>query len=68
MKRKLYQPNKLNTELFKLVDELNEFNEELNYYATGSKSNRLNKVEDNAIRIEQVAIEIQEKIKKMRRK
>ncbi|MBD1379104.1 hypothetical protein [Metabacillus arenae] len=65
---KPYQPNKKNSELFEMVDRINECNEELNYFATRDKSKRLDHIESNAKQIEKIAIEIQKQVKSMRRK
>ncbi|APC50374.1 hypothetical protein BME96_19010 (plasmid) [Virgibacillus halodenitrificans] len=61
--------NKKNRELFSLIDELHEHKEELEYHAIGRRrSDRLNKIEENATKIEKIAIEIQKQVSTMRRK
>lgn len=62
-----YHPNKKNTQLFELMDKLNECNEEINYHAIRRKTNRLNHIEKNAIEIEKLAREIHEIVKTMRK-
>lgn len=65
---KKYTPNKKNTQLFDLMEDLHNHKEELDYRTIRNKSNRLTHIEHNARQIEQIAIKIQEQIKTMRRK
>ncbi|MBM7598164.1 hypothetical protein JOC34_000521 [Virgibacillus halotolerans] len=64
-----YQANTKNKKMFELIDKLDEHKEEMEYYAIGRRpSNRLDKIESNAIEIEKIASEIQNQVKSMRRK
>ena len=60
--------SKNNEKLFKLIDKLNECNEEVIYHGTKQKPKRLDHIEKNAVEIEKIAKEMQELVKKMRRK
>jgi len=54
--------------LYELMDELNICKEDIDYQVIHVRHNRLDHVEKNAIKIEQIAREMQELVKTMRRK
>lgn len=61
--------NKNNRILFELMDRLDDHKEDLEYHAIGRRhSDRLNKIEENAIEIGKIAVEIQKQVSYMRRK
>lgn len=60
--------NSKSKRLFELMDKLHECKEDIDYSVVKSRSNRLDKVEKNAIEIETIAIEMQQLVAEMRRK
>lgn len=65
--------NQKNIELFKLMDDLHEHKENIDYYAIHRNtsgnylSNRLSEIEKSALEIEVIARKIQQQVKKMKR-
>ncbi|MNN20785.1 hypothetical protein D3C81_1340800 [compost metagenome] len=66
--------NQKNVDLFKLMDDLHEHKENIEYYAihrtkSGNRMpGRLDRIEKSAFEIEVIAKKIQQQVKKMRKK
>ena len=53
--------------MFELMDELNDCQEDMTYHIIVKKTNRLHYLEKNAVKIEKIAIEMQQLVKEMQR-
>ncbi|UTI41071.1 hypothetical protein [Niallia sp. RD1] len=68
MKPYVVKTSKKNIELFSLIDQLDQLNEDILYQAIRRKSKRLDVIEKSAKELELLAVKIQKQVANMRRK
>ena len=59
--------NKNSLRMFKLIDGLHDCQEDMDYHIIVKKTNRLHYLEKNAVKIEKIAIGMQQLVKEMQR-
>ena len=59
--------NKNSLRMFELIDRLHDCQEDMDYHIIVKKTNRLHYLEKNAVKIEKIAIKMQQLVKEMQR-